>query len=134
MRAIVPSSFMISQITPAARPPARRARSTMPSVWPGALQHAAVERAQRKDVSGPDQVVGLRTRRDRGADGVRAVGGADAGGHTLRGFDRDGEARPVLARVALDLHLQAQAIAHLARHRQADQTAASRAMKLIASG
>ena len=34
MRAIVPSSFMISQITPAGRRPARRARSTEPSVCP----------------------------------------------------------------------------------------------------
>ncbi len=34
MRAIVPSSFMISQITPAGTHPASRARSTDPSVWP----------------------------------------------------------------------------------------------------
>ena len=33
-RAIVPSSFMTSQITPAGVSPARRARSTDPSVWP----------------------------------------------------------------------------------------------------
>ena len=33
-RAIVPSSFMISQITPAGVKPANRARSTEPSVWP----------------------------------------------------------------------------------------------------
>src|ERR1035441_659415 len=33
-RAIVPSSFMISQITPAGLRPARRARSTLASVWP----------------------------------------------------------------------------------------------------
>ena len=34
MRAICPSSRMISQITPAGSRPARRARSTDPSVWP----------------------------------------------------------------------------------------------------
>ena len=34
MRAIVPSSFMISQITPAGFSPASRARSTEASVWP----------------------------------------------------------------------------------------------------
>ncbi len=34
MRAMVPSSFMISQITPAGLNPANRARSTEPSVWP----------------------------------------------------------------------------------------------------
>ena len=33
-RAIVPSSFMISQITPDGIRPARRARSTAASVWP----------------------------------------------------------------------------------------------------
>ncbi len=33
-RAIVPSSFMISQMTPAGFRPARRARSTAVSVWP----------------------------------------------------------------------------------------------------
>jgi len=33
-RAIVPSSFMISQITPAGVSPASRARSTAASVWP----------------------------------------------------------------------------------------------------
>ena len=33
-RAMVPSSFMISQITPAGLRPARRARSTPASVWP----------------------------------------------------------------------------------------------------
>ena len=33
-RAIVPSSFMISQTTPAGVSPARRARSTAASVWP----------------------------------------------------------------------------------------------------
>ncbi len=34
MRAIVPSSFITSQMTPAGFSPARRARSTDPSVWP----------------------------------------------------------------------------------------------------
>ena len=34
MRAIVPSSFMISQMTPAGFNPAIRARSTAASVWP----------------------------------------------------------------------------------------------------
>ena len=33
-RAIVPSSFMISQTTPAGASPASRARSTAASVWP----------------------------------------------------------------------------------------------------
>ena len=34
-RAMVPSSCTISQITPAGRSPASRARSTAASVWPG---------------------------------------------------------------------------------------------------
>ena len=38
MRAMVPSSFIISQITPAPFTLAIRARSTEPSVWPGRLK------------------------------------------------------------------------------------------------
>ena len=57
-RAIVPSSFMISQTTPAGLSPARRARSTAASVWPGALEHAAGARPEREDVAGLDEVAG----------------------------------------------------------------------------
>ena len=55
-RAIVPSSFMTSQTTPAGLRPASRARSTAASVWPIALEHAAGAGAQREDVAGLDEV------------------------------------------------------------------------------
>ena len=67
MRAIVPSSFMISQITPAGARPASRARSTDASVWPGA-QARRPARAQREDVAGPRHVLGLRVVGDRRQD------------------------------------------------------------------
>ena len=58
-RAIVPSSFMISQITPAGSSPASRARSTEPSVWPARRSTPPVAGAQREDVA--------RARRGRSA-------------------------------------------------------------------
>ena len=69
-RAIVPSSFMISQTTPAGLRPARRARSTAASVWPprGARRRP---RAQREDVAGLDEVVGRRGGIDRDLDRAR---------------------------------------------------------------
>ena len=56
-RAIVPSSFMISQTTPAGLRPARRARSTAASVCPraGARRRGSPE---REDVAGLDEVAG----------------------------------------------------------------------------
>ena len=63
-RAAEPSSFRISQITPAGDRPASRARSTAASVWPDALQHAALARAEREHVAAVPQV-GPARRRDR---------------------------------------------------------------------
>ena len=84
MRAIVPSSFMISQITPAGVRPARRARSTEPSVWPARCKHAAGHRAQREDVTGADDVAALgRPARPRRESCARDRG-ADARRHALR--------------------------------------------------
>ena len=55
-RAIVPSSFMISQMTPAGVSPASRARSTEPSVWP-ADEHAARRARSGKTWPGVDEIV-----------------------------------------------------------------------------
>ena len=57
IRAIVPSSFMISQMTPAGVRSARRARSTEPSVCPVRTSTPPLARAQREDVAGRDDVV-----------------------------------------------------------------------------
>ena len=85
MRAIVPSSFMISQITPAGFSPASRARSTEPSVCPARRSTPPVARAQREDVARAHDV-GRASRRRAIAVRivVRAVGGGDAGGHAAR--------------------------------------------------
>jgi hypothetical protein len=73
---MVPSSFMISQITPAGLRPARRDEIDRALGLAGAHQHAAVARAQREDVARRHDVVGALGRVDGHADGVRAVGGA----------------------------------------------------------
>jgi hypothetical protein len=87
---MVPSSFMISQITPRGR--GRRAGEVDRALGlAGALQHAAVARAQREDVARGDDVRGPLRRGDRGRHGARAVGGGDAGGDALARLDRDGE-------------------------------------------
>ena len=79
-RDMVPSSFMISQMTPEGFE-ARDARQVDGGFGlPGADQHAAVARAQRKHVAGPGEILRAGLRIDRGEDGDGAVGGADAGG------------------------------------------------------
>ena len=59
----------------------------------GPHQHAAFAGAQRKDVAGPRQVRGARAQVNRDLNRRRAVGGADAGGHTAPRFDRHAERR-----------------------------------------
>ena len=44
----------------------------------GAHEHAAGARAEREDVAGRDELLGLAVGARRDADGVRAIGGADA--------------------------------------------------------
>ena len=83
-RAIVPSSLRISTITAAGSSPARRARSQPASVWPARVSTPPGLRHQREHVAGLAQVFRPRLRRDRDADGARAVVGGDAGGHALR--------------------------------------------------
>ena len=68
-RAMVPSSFMISQMTPAALRPAMRARSTRGFGLSGADEDAAVAGAQREDVAGAGEIGG----RVSGSMAVRIV-------------------------------------------------------------
>ena len=75
---MVPSSFMISQMT-AGRLAAGEARQIDGAFGlSGAHQHAAAAGAQRKDVSGHDQVLGARAVADRRLDGRGAIGRGDA--------------------------------------------------------
>ncbi len=61
-RAIVPSSFMISQITPAGASPAIRARSTDASVCPARTRTPPLRARSGKTCPWPRQVVGGRPR------------------------------------------------------------------------
>ena len=79
-RAIVPSSFMISQITAAGVQAGQAARSQPASVWPARISTPPSLRLQREDVAGLHQVGGPARRARRRLHGARAVGGGDAGG------------------------------------------------------
>ncbi|MCW0417050.1 hypothetical protein NB689_002804 [Xanthomonas sacchari] len=89
----------------------------------GTGQHPARLGDQREDVAGLAEVVRLGVRLDRGAHGVGAVVGGDAGGDALGGLDADGEVGMELRGIALDHRRQAQLRAALAGQRQAHQAA-----------
>src|SRR3546814_3329431 len=57
----------------------------------GAAEHAARLRGKREDVAGLGKVARLRVGAHRGAHGMRAVVGGNAGGDALGGLDADGE-------------------------------------------
>ncbi len=75
-RAIVPSSFMISQITPAGFSPASRARSTAASVWPVRTSTPPGRALSGKTCPGWTRSRGADSGSIADLDGVRAVGGA----------------------------------------------------------
>src|SRR3546814_6844593 len=56
----------------------------------GAAEHAARLRGKREDVAGLGKVARLRVGAHRGAHGMRAVVGGNAGGDALGGLDADG--------------------------------------------
>ena len=64
-RAIVPSSFMISQITPAGIESGQPGQIHGAFGLPRALQHTALLCFQRENMAGPRQVAGLGFRIDR---------------------------------------------------------------------
>ena len=102
MRAISPSSRMISQMTPGGIEPGQARQIDGGLGLAGAHQHAAPPRAQRKDVAGTGQVGSCGLWIDRHANGVGAVGGGDAGGDALARLnglsERGAEARGILLR------------------------------------
>ena len=93
MRAIVPSSFMISQITAAGYRPASLARSTRRFGLSGAHEDAALASAQREDVARAGQVLRCVVGVERRLDRRRPVGRRDSGGDPGAGLDGDGEGR-----------------------------------------
>ena len=80
---MVPSSRMISQMTPLGLRPASRETSTAASVWPARTSTPPGLRDQREDVAGRDDRVGPVAGVDGDGDGAGAVGGADPGGNPL---------------------------------------------------
>ena len=98
-RAIVPSSFMISQMTPAGYRPAMRARSTAASVCPARTSTPPGLRAQGMHVAGPREVRRPRRRIDGRQHGGRAVVRRDARRRPAHGVDRRAERRLEARRV-----------------------------------
>ena len=88
MRAIVPSSFMISQITAAGVSPAIRARSHPASVWPARTSTPPGCAITGKMWPGCTMSAGFASARHGRAHGARAVGRGDAGGHAFGRLDR----------------------------------------------
>ena len=118
-RAMVPSSFITSQMIPAGESPASRARSTAASVWP-ALQHPAWLCPQGEDVARHHEVAGATTGVHGHPDGAGPVGGGDPRGHAFSGLDggREGCSQPGF--VAFDHVRDPQTLYHAGGHRQAN--------------
>ena len=76
----MPSSFMISQITPEGFSPAMRDKSTEASVCPARTSTPPLRARKRKHVAGAREVLRPSLRVDGGQNGDGAVRGADAGG------------------------------------------------------
>ena len=90
----------------------------------GAREHTALLRHQREHVPGRDDVGRFGAGLDRDADGGRAVGGGDAGGNALGGFDRNRERGAEPAMHVAAHQRQRKLLAALLRQRQADKAAA----------
>ena len=90
----------------------------------GAHEHAAVARAQRRDVPGPDEVRGPGLRIDGRQDRGGAIGRGNPGRHVILGVDRDAEGGAELRRVVVHRERQLELVEALAGHRQADLPAA----------
>ena len=91
---------------------------------PGAREHAARLRDERKHVSRLHDVGRLRVGRRRHADRVRAILGRNAGGHALRRFDRDREVRAVDRAVLRHHRREIEALGVRRSDRHADEPAA----------
>ena len=89
----------------------------------GALEHAAVACAQRKDVTGLHEIGRLRVGMDRHLDRSRPVVRGDARRHSLARLDRDGERGSERRFVVLGHLVQAEHVAALAGEAEADEAA-----------
>ncbi len=122
-RAIVPSLFAISQMTPAGIE-AGDAREIDRSLGlPGTDEHAALARLKREHVPRPRQVRRTRVRIDGGEHGRRAIAGGDPRRRDALGFDGYREGSTEVRRVLRHHLRQVQLRQPLLGHRQADQAA-----------
>ena len=121
---MVPSSFMISQMTPAGMRPARRARSTEASVWPARTRTPPRRARSGKTWPGRARSCAVDAGVDGDADGVRAVGCRDAGGHAFAGFDGLGKGRAEARGVLLRHGAEAEVVGALFGEGEADEAAA----------
>ena len=122
-RAMVPSSRMISQITPLGLSPARRETSTAASVWPARTSTPPGLATSGKTWPGETIASGPLADVDRDGDGARAVGGADPGRNPFLRLDRDGEGGLVAAAVGAGHRLEAELVGAVLGQREADQAA-----------
>ncbi len=120
---MVPSSFMISQMTPAGMRPARRARSTEASVWPARTRTPPLRARSGKTWPGRARSCAVERGVDGDADGVGAVGGGDAGGDAFAGFDGLGKGGAEAGGVLLCHGTEAQVVGALFGQGQADEAA-----------
>ena len=90
---------------------------------PGTLEHALVRGAERKDVSGARQILGLRPRVGERADGDRPVVRRGAGGRAAKEVHRDREGGRVPRGVHRGHEGKAQPFEPASRHGDADQAA-----------
>ena len=91
---------------------------------PGANEHAARLRAQRKHVARPREVRRLRPRVDGGEHCVRAIAGGNAGARRVFRFDRHAERRAEPRGVLIHHQRNLELVEPLAGHRHADEPAA----------
>ena len=120
---MLPSSRMISQMTPAGARSASRARSTAPSVCPARTSTPPRAGAQREDVARRDDVRRRGVGADGGPDGGGAVGGGDAAPDAVPRVDRHRERGAERGAVLAHHHGQPELLALVLGERQADEPA-----------
>ena len=124
MRAMVPSSFMISQITPDGLSPASREMSTAASVWPARTSTPPGCARSGNTWPGVTMSSARALGIDGDCDGACPVGRRDAGRDARARLDRDSESGRMAGAVARRHLRQAELGDAFGRQRQADQAAA----------
>ena len=122
-RAMDPSSLTTSTSTPTGAQPGQPGQVDGGLGVAGALEHAAGAGAQREDVAGPAQVARPGARGAQHPDGVRAVGGADAGAHALARVHGHGEGGALAVLVHRGHRRQLEPVGPLVAHRDAHDAA-----------